>query len=271
LGIRLETQEVTSVARLGLFNRHHTEEQDRPTAVGSASTNDRTVKVDRDRDGVDDRDERVDPRDTNRDGIVTPDEARAAHERTEARIAARERLAAEKAQKENGTTEVMDRPVVADGDRVVERERVVERPVPVAGHAPVVDRDRDGVDDRVQTRPPAPVPQPKIRARASLFATLALIVGLTSVYAALSGRLAPVAVALGVLGLLLSFGGMSASGRPRVAGAGISVFALLLSVGGAVLGVLAMNHTATWLDVDVDQVSRLRDWLDTQLPFMSDW
>jgi hypothetical protein len=91
------------------------------------------------------------------------------------------------------------------------------------------------------------------------------------VYAALSGRLAPVAVALGVVGLLLSFAGLSASGRPRIAGGGLSVFALLLSVGGAVLGVLAMNHATTWLDADVDQISRLRDWLDTQLPFMKDW
>jgi hypothetical protein len=38
-----------------------------------------------------------------------------------------------------------------------------------------------------------------------------------------------------------------------------------------VLGVLAMNGTVSWLDADVDQVSRLRDWLDTQLPFMSNW
>jgi hypothetical protein len=248
------------VARIGLFNRH-TEEQDRPTGVGSAST-DRTVMVDRDRDGVDDRAERVDPRDSNGDGIVTPDEARAAHERTEARLTNRERHAAEKADREAGTTAVVDRPAV------VERERVVERPV--VADRPAVDRDRDGVDDRVQTRP-TPAPQPKIRARASLFATLALMVGLTSVYAALSGRLAPVAVALGVLGLLLSFGGLSASGRPRVAGGGLSVFALLLSVGGAVLGVLAMTGTVTWLDSDVDQVSRLRDWLDAQFPFMSDW
>jgi hypothetical protein len=248
------------VARTGLFNRRHTEEQDRPTPVGSTSATDRTVMVDRDRDGVDDRTERVDPRDTNRDGIVTPDEARAAHERTQARLAARERLAAEKADRDGGTTAVADRPAV------VERERVVESPVA----PPPVDRDRDGVDDRVQTRP-TPAPQPKIRARASLFATLALMVGLTSVYAALTGRLAPVAVGLGVLGLLLSFAGLSASGRPRVAGGGLSVFALLLSVGGAVLGVLAMTGTVSWLDSDVDQVARLREWLDAQFPFMSDW
>lgn len=261
----MQTQEVTSVARIGLFNRRHTEEQDRPTPVGSTSATDRTVMVDRDRDGVDDRREaqpfkgEADPRDTDRDGIVTPDEARAAHERTQARLAARERHTADRSDRDAGTTAVTDRPAV------VERERVVERPV---APPPAVDRDHDGVDDRTQTRP---TPRPKIRARASLMATIALMVGLTSVYAALSGRLAPVAVALGVLGLLLSFAGMSASGRPRIAGGGLSAFALLLSVAGAVLGVLAIYGSVSWLDSDVDQVSRLRDWLDTQLPFMSDW
>src|SRR5688572_16458528 len=165
------TQEVTSVARIGVFGRR-TEEQDRPAAVGSTSATDRTEIVDRDRDGVDDREERLVKQtdlkdaDTNKDGVVSDAEARAAHERTQARLANRERLAAD--------------------DRVVGRTAVVERP-------PVIDRDRDGVDDRVETRPappPAAPPVQKIRARASVMATIALIVGVTSVYCALTGRLA---------------------------------------------------------------------------------
>jgi hypothetical protein len=250
VGTTRTTQEVTPVARIGVFGRR-AEEQDRPTAVGSTSTPDRTEIVDRDRDGVDDREERLVKQgelkdaDTNKDGVVDDAEARAAHERTQARLANRERLAA--------------------GDRA--DERVAGRTA-VVDRSPVIDRDRDGVDDRVQTRP---APAPKIRARASLMATFALIVGLTSVYCALTGRLAPVAVPLGVIGLLLSFVGLSATGRPRVAGSGMAVLALLLSVGGAVLGVLAMNDSATWLDSDVDQVARLRDWLDTQFTFMRDW
>jgi hypothetical protein len=249
------------VARIGLFGRR-TEEHDRPAAVGSTSTADRTAMVDRDRDGVDDREERLVKRDdtrddmkaadTNNDGVVDDAEARAAHERTEARLANRERLAAR--ERSEARTAVVERPPASE---------------PVAGRAPVVDRDRDGVDDRVETRP-AP-PAPKIRARASLMATIALIVGLTSVYAALTGRLAPIAVALGVIGLLLSFAGLSATGRPRIAGGGLAVFALLLSISGAVLGVLAITGSVTWLDSDVDQVSRLRDWLDAQMPFMQNW
>lgn len=257
------------MARIGLFGRR-AEEHDRP-AVGSTSVTDRTGKIDRDHDGVDDRVERrevreerlVDPADmkaadTNKDGVVEDAEARAAHERTQARLANRERLAAQGRADER----------VATRTEVTERVPVAE---PVSARAPVVDRDRDrdGVDDRTEPRP-AP-PAQKIRARASLIATIALIVGLTSVYAALTGRLAPVAVALGVIGLLLSFAGLSATGRPRIAGGGLAVFALLLSIGGAVLGVLAMTGSVPWLDSDVDQVSRMRDWLDARFPFMQDW
>jgi hypothetical protein len=104
-----------------------------------------------------------------------------------------------------------------------------------------------------------------------MLATFALLVGLTAVYAALTGRLAPAAVPLGAIGLILSIGGLSATGRPRVAGGGLALLALLLSVGGAVLGVFAMNHATFWLDSDVDQVARWRDWLDTNLPFMRGW
>jgi hypothetical protein len=265
------------VSRIGLFGRRNAErradERD-AHAVGSAPVADRGHVDDRvdiedarrdgnrvdakeerlvDRDGDSavyqahnaDRDAKLDA-DRNGDGTVSREEAHAAHERTEARLAARERLAAEERMK----------------DRTDTRERHG------AATTPVVDSDRDGVDDRVEERAPV---EPKWRARASLLATLALMVGLTSVYAALTGRLAPVAVVLGLIGLLLSFGGLSASGKPRVAGGGMAMFALLLSVAGAVLGVLAITGAVPWLDSEVDQVARWRDWLDARMPFMKDW
>jgi hypothetical protein len=240
------------VARAGFGRRtqdHRTEESSEPTAVGSARST-------------------TDPADTgraadqNHDGVIDKDEARAAHERVQARQANRERHGG------LNPFHKKDR----DHDGVDDRDEATA--THTATRPAVIDRDRDGVDDRDEVAPPPPAPAPapqKIRARASIIATLALIVGFTSVYAALTGVLAPLAVALGVLGLILSFGGMSASGKPRIAGGGLALFALILSVGGAVLGVLAMNHTTGWLDSDIDQVARLRDWMDAQLPFMKDW
>jgi hypothetical protein len=88
---------------------------------------------------------------------------------------------------------------------------------------------------------------------------------------ALTGRLAPFGIAVGVVGLLLSFAGMSAGRRPNVAGRGLGAFGLLLSAAAVVLSVLAMVHTASWLDSDIDQVAKLRDWVNVQLPWMKDW
>lgn len=175
-----------------------------------------------------------------------------------------------------------------------------------------VDRDRDGTDDRDESRtrilskvgddnrdrtedlnrdrtaPPPPPPAPVERveptspgtptapvrvapARASMMATLGVMLGLLGTAAALTGRLAPFGVALGVLGMLFSLGGVVAGGRPNVAGRGLGTFGALLCVAAVVFGVLAMTHTASWLNSDVDQVSRLRDWLDTKLTWMRSW
>jgi hypothetical protein len=161
----------------------------------------------------------------------------------------------------------------------------------------VVDRDRDGVDDRAETRtmapvrdrepaapaaPVAPVTEPKsdvttrpayrtAPARASLTATLGLIFGVVGVAAALTGLLAPFGIALGVVGILLAFGGIAAGSRRHVAGRGLGSLGVLFSAAAIVLGVLAMVHTTSWLDSNVDQVAKLRDWINLQLPWMSSW
>jgi hypothetical protein len=149
----------------------------------------------------------------------------------------------------------------------------------------VVDRDGDGVDDRAeaprgtatvppvapQTAPVSPAPTRVVGGRTSFLATLGLVVGTAAPLAALTGRLAPVGLALGVLGVLLALGGLASTSRPNVNGRGVGMLALLLAAGGIVLAILAMNHTATWLDSSVDQVARLRQWLDAQMPWMARW
>jgi len=163
----------------------------------------------------------------------------------------------------------------AEANRATANRLLAERAAAEAAEDRAADRV---VGKEPVTRPIAPVapepetrPEPKIRARTSMFATFALIFGLSSVYAALSGRLAPAALVLGLVGLVFSFAGLTATGRPRVTGSTMALLALILSVGGPVLAILAMNHSATWLDSDVDQVARLRDWLDAQLPFIKSW
>jgi hypothetical protein len=105
----------------------------------------------------------------------------------------------------------------------------------------------------------------------SFAATLSLIIGVCAVLAALSGRLAPVAVAAGVLGLLFAAAGLAAVSRRTVTGHHVALFGLVFSIAGVVLGVLAINKTASWLNVDVDQASRLRDWLDAEWSWLKRW
>jgi hypothetical protein len=222
------------VARNGLFNRH------------AASDEQATQVVDRDGDGVDDRAERSTTlvRDRDRNGV---------DDRTET--------------KTNDDTETQ-----------------VGRHSTVYGGARVIDRDGDG--DRVRaphgtaTVPapaetaPAPAAPPVTRVigrRTSFLATLGLMLGVAAPLAALTGRLAPVGLALGVLGLLFALAGLGATARPSVSGRGVSMFALLLSAGGIVLAILAMNHAAPWLDSNVDEVAKLRQWLDARMPWMANW
>jgi hypothetical protein len=149
----------------------------------------------------------------------------------------------------------------------------------------VVDRDDNGVDDRAQaprgtatvppvapqTAPVSPAPTKVAGGRTSFLATLGVIVGTAAPLAALTGRLAPLGLALGVLGVLLALGGLASTSRPNINGRGVGMLALLLAAGGIVLAILAMNHTFTWLDSSVDEVARLRQWLDARMPWMARW
>ncbi|GAA3190815.1 hypothetical protein ACFO1B_50290 [Dactylosporangium siamense] len=223
--------------------------------------------VDRDHDGVDDRDEdrTVDQRvDRDRDGVV---------DRT------------------------LDNRVDRDGDGVDDRveskrlstsDRTHRIPAvgPLSG-VPDRDTDRDGIADSREThtttmkpvidREPAsdvdavPVVEPGRPARASLLSTLGLVVGVVAVATALTGLLATWAFPLGAIGLLLSFGGIIAGARRHVAGRGTGTLGVLFSGTAVVFAILALTGQVSWLDSDVDQVARLNEWLDAQFPWMRDW
>lgn len=131
----------------------------------------------------------------------------------------------------------------------------------------------DAEADTERTEPVAARPEPAavaapVRAHTSLLAILSLIVGLTAGYAALSGRLAPVGVAVGVLGVLLGIAALAAVSRPGVTGHTVALLGLLFSIAGVVLGVMAIKHAVPWLDGGADQAAKARDWLDARLTWL---
>ncbi|MEV4758323.1 DUF308 domain-containing protein [Micromonospora sp. NPDC049559] len=121
-------------------------------------------------------------------------------------------------------------------------------------------RDRPGEVDR---EPPATVPAGP-RPRTSLLATLGLIFGVSGALFVLTGALAGYGIALGAVAVLLSAGGMSATGRRHVAGKADAMIGLLLGLGAIVVGVLALTGQTDWPNTDTDAVSRFREWLDSQ-------
>ncbi|MBX6355349.1 MAG: DUF308 domain-containing protein [Micromonosporaceae bacterium] len=159
------------------------------------------------------------------------------------------------------------------------------RPVSPGGPAPVRDRRGDrgtrsdrrpasaeGTEaDRVtadQERAGHLVTGP--RPRSSGLATLGLIIGVLAAVAVATGVLAALGVALGVLAVLFGVGGISATGRRHVAGRSEALFAVVLGLASVVFGILALTDALSWLSSDTDQVARLRDWLNDQMPWLDD-
>ncbi|WBB92548.1 DUF308 domain-containing protein [Verrucosispora sp. WMMC514] len=145
---------------------------------------------------------------------------------------------------------------IADEDRRADRDRTtdtVERDGTVDDRTPAGETDRDV--------PPAPVgPRP----RASLLATLGLIVGVGSVLFVLTGALAGYGIALGAVGAVLAVLGLMATRRRHIAGKSDALLGIAFGLGAVVLGVLAMTGQYDWPTTDGDTVVRFREWLDSQ-------
>ena len=100
--------------------------------------------------------------------------------------------------------------------------------------------------------------------RASLLATLGLIVSVVAALLVLSGPLLGYGIGLAVLGLVLSLGGISATGKRHIAGKTDALIGMVLSLGAIVVGVLALTGSLSWLGTDMHPVTSVREWLDAQ-------
>ncbi|WP_250001986.1 hypothetical protein [Actinoplanes sp. M2I2] len=112
--------------------------------------------------------------------------------------------------------------------------------------------------DRETAAPAGPKP------RASLLATLGLILGVASVLLVLSGPLLGYGLGVAGLALVLSLSGIHATGKRHVAGKTDALLGMVLSLGAIVLGVLALTGSLSWLGTDVQPVNNLREWLDAR-------
>ncbi|MEU4687621.1 hypothetical protein [Actinoplanes sp. NPDC023714] len=111
---------------------------------------------------------------------------------------------------------------------------------------------------------PAAEPVRDRKPRASLAATLGLILGVAGALLVLSGPLVGYGIGVAALGLIFSVVGFFATRKRHIAGKTDALIGLLLSIAAIVVGILALTGSLSWLGTDMQPASDLRQWLDTQ-------
>ncbi|MEU7755500.1 thrombospondin [Micromonospora sp. NPDC049171] len=128
--------------------------------------------------------------------------------------------------------------------------------------------DRVTTDRPVDPTPGVTTPEPPAtrgpKPRASLLATLGLIVSVAGALFVLTGTLAGYGIGLGAFGAVLAVLGLMATRRRHVAGKTDALFGVLIGLAAVVIGVLAMTGQFDWPTTDGDWVQRFREWLDSQ-------
>ena len=122
-------------------------------------------------------------------------------------------------------------------------------------------RNDEPKTDEIKTEPPV-IAGPK--PRASLLATISLILAVGGALLVLSGPLTGYGIGVAGLALVLSLAGIRATRRRHVAGKTDAVIALLVSLAAIAVGVFALMGQLPWAGTDVQPVDSLRNWLDTQ-------
>ena len=144
---------------------------------------------------------------------------------------------------------------------------------PTRYRTPVISRGGIDTDTRpapVDTEPDTTV-QASTRegwAHASALATLALIVGVASVGATLTGLLAPVGFIGGVIAVALGLLALMGVRRPAVTGHGLLGLAVIFGIAAIALSIIAMTHEFSWLSSNTDEVARLNTWLDNHFSWL---
>ncbi|MDY7086022.1 MAG: hypothetical protein SYR96_13045 [Actinomycetota bacterium] len=166
--------------------------------------------------------------------------------------------------RDDNTTEVRPAPVRPRRDEEDTLRDLPPSPPPASRHTePPAPPSKGAAPVERPTTPETPVaagPKP----RASLLATVGLILGVASVLLVLSGPLLGYGIGVAALALILSLVGLHATRKRHVAGKTDALLGMVLSLGAIVLGVLALTGSLNWLGTDVQPVNSLREWLDTQ-------
>jgi 1,4-dihydroxy-2-naphthoate octaprenyltransferase len=150
-------------------------------------------------------------------------------------------------------------------DDMVDDDRdTVTRPATTAD--PMAESERDEERERVVEPREA-----KRWAHVSALASLTLVVGVLAVAATMTGLLAPIGFAAGVLAVLLGAVATYSITRPNVTGHGLVVFGVLFGVAAIVLSLLAINGQLSWLSNNTNEITNLHNWLNDHMHWLRRW
>jgi hypothetical protein len=116
-----------------------------------------------------------------------------------------------------------------------------------------------------------PVADTKRWAHVSGMATLSLIVGTLAVAATLTGLLAPIGFAAGVLAIVIAIVALYAVRRPGVTGHTLVGLGVLFGLVAIVLSVLAMNDSLSWLSSKTNEITTVHNWLNDHMHWLRRW
>ncbi|MEN3613918.1 hypothetical protein AAH979_30745 [Plantactinospora sp. ZYX-F-223] len=214
-------------------------------------------------------------RDENRDGRVDGRDERPTGTATVADSARTRTGSASRTEERSDPARTGDTARHRAGATVTEPDTAPQKAPPVAPTPPVATKTETRRETDRTTEPErglgerTPETEPVVvdrgpRPRASMLATLSLVLGVAAAAFVLAGALAGYGIVLGTLALLLGVGGVSATARRHVAGRTDALIGIVLGVGAVVVAVLAMTGQFDWPNTDGDTVVRFREWLDSQ-------
>jgi hypothetical protein len=123
-----------------------------------------------------------------------------------------------------------------------------------AGTSDADDVRRHDADTLEEVRPVRP-------AKTSAAAVFGLVFGLSALFCALTGLLAPAAVLFGVIGLVLAVVGLKMAKRTGITGRGVAIGGLLTALLGLILGGIVIGG-ATAVVNDDRQLDRIQNYID---------
>ncbi|HEY2793902.1 MAG TPA: hypothetical protein VGJ28_16170 [Micromonosporaceae bacterium] len=185
----------------------------------------------------------------------------------------------------SGETLVEERPDQAVADDTLVDEKTAEAREDEAAREGAEEQAESDNTQRISTRPvvttapPPVVTEPDVVeepvktgwAHVSLTASLSLVIGTLAIAATLTGLLAPLGFAAGILAVLLGFAALVGVRRNNVTGHGLMVFGIVFGLIAVVLSMLAMGGQLSWLSNKTDEIATVHTWLNDHFHWLRRW